>query len=219
VPPKVISYGTSPHAELRAEDIGSAWPDRLQLTLVRGAERVRLATQLCGSHWVPAVLGAVGGGLAAGLSLTECADGIARVAPFDGRMQPVTTPDGVTFIRDDFKAPLWTVDSCFDFMKAARAQRKIIVIGEISDIGPKKGNKYAKIATLAQEFADMVVFVGPWAPSVLTARKPGRDGALRAFGRVRDAAAYIGSITRAGDLVLLKGTHTQDHLRRILACT
>ena len=56
------------------------------------------------------------------------------------------------------------------------------------------------------------VFVGPWASSVLKARKPGRDGALRAFSRVRDAAEYINSITREGDLVLLKGTNTQDHL-------
>ena len=39
---KVITYGTSPAAELRAEDISSVWPDRLQMTLVRGAERVKL---------------------------------------------------------------------------------------------------------------------------------------------------------------------------------
>ena len=29
-------------------------------------------------------------------------------------MQPVTTADGITFIRDDWKAPLWTVDASFD---------------------------------------------------------------------------------------------------------
>jgi len=213
---KVLTYGISPQAELRAEDITSVWPDRLQLTLVRGAERVQLRTQLCGTHWIPSVLGAVGGGLATGLSLTECAEGIARVEPFDGRMQPVTTPDGVTFIRDDFKAPLWTLDACFEFMKAARAKRKIIVIGEISDIGPKKGRKYAKAAMHAQEIADIVVFVGPWAPSVLATRRPGEEDALRAFSHVRDAAAYINSITREGDLVLLKGTHTQEHLLRII---
>ncbi|WP_222102235.1 glutamate ligase domain-containing protein, partial [Candidatus Propionivibrio aalborgensis] len=213
---RIITYGLSPKAELRAEDISSVWPERLQMTLVRGSERIKLRTQLCGTHWVPCVLGAIGGGLAAGMTLDECARGIASVAPFDGRMQAVTTSDGVSFIRDDFKAPLWTLDTCFDFMKAAQARRKIIVFGEISDAGLKKGAMYAKTARLAQKIADVTVFVGPWASSVLKAQKPGEENTLRAFGHVRDAAEYIKSIKREGDLVLIKGTNRQDHLQRII---
>lgn len=89
---------------------------------------------------------AVGGGLATGMTLAQCAEGIASVAPFDGRMQPVTTPDGVTFIRDDFKAPLWTLDACLEFMKTAQAKRKIIVIGTLSDYGIRvyKSRKFAE---------------------------------------------------------------------------
>ncbi len=213
---KVITYGMSPNAELRAEDIRSVWPDRLALTLVRGSERVKVQTHLCGTHWIPSVLGAIGGGLAMGMTLEECAAGIASVAPFEGRMQPVTMPDGVTFIRDDFKASLWTVDACFEFMRAARAKRKVIVIGELSDTGPRKEGKYEKTAILAQQIADITIFVGPWASSVLKARKHGREDALRMFSHVRDAAEYVNSITREGDLVLLKGTGKQDHLLRII---
>ena len=213
---RVITYGISANAEIRAENISAVWPDRLELTLVRGAERMKVCTQLCGSHWVPSVLGAIGGGLAAGMSLNECVEGIASVAPFEGRMQPVTTQDGVTFIRDDFKATLWTIDACFEFMKVARAKRKIIVIGELSSVGSSKESKYAKTASLAQEIADVTIFVGPWASSALKARKPGREDTLRVFSHVRDAAEYINAITREGDLVLLKGTNKQDHLLRII---
>lgn len=213
---KVITYGISPNAELRAEGISSVWPDRLQLTLSWGGETVRVHTQLCGTHWIPSVLGAIGGGLATGMTLAECAKGIASVSPFDGRMQPVATSDGVTFIRDDFKAPLWTLDACFQFMKAAKAKRKIIVIGELSDVGPTKAAKYAKTAIRAQEIADVTIFIGSWASSVLKARRPGGEDALRIFSYVRDAAEYINSITREGDLVLLKGTNKQDHLLRII---
>jgi UDP-N-acetylmuramoyl-tripeptide--D-alanyl-D-alanine ligase len=214
---EVVTYGISPTADLRAEDIVSAWPDRLRMTVVHEAERVTLRTQLCGAHWIPSVLGAIGGGLAAGFSLGECAEGIARVAPSEGRMQPVTTPDGVTFIQDDFKASVPTIDAAFAFMKAARAKRKLIVIGEIGDIGStSRGKRYAKTAAMAQEIADLTVFVGPWAPSVLTTQRAGREHALRAFIHVRDAAAYINSVTREGDLVLLKGTLKHDHLRRVV---
>ena len=211
---KVITFGLSARAELRAEDVSSVWPERLQMTLVHRGERVLLRTQLCGTHWIPSVLGAIGAGLAMGMSLQECADGIARIAPFDGRMQPVTTPEGVTFIRDDFKAPLWTVGPSFEFMEAARAARKVIVIGELSDAGSDKGAKYARTARLAQEIADVTVFVGPWASAALKARQPGK--VLHAFGHVREAAEYINTNTRAGDLVLLKGTNRRDHLIRII---
>ena len=212
----VITYGLSAKAELRAEEISSVWPERLQMTLVRGTERVRLRTQLCGTHWVPSVLGAIGGGLATGLSLEACAVGIASVAPFVGRMQAVTSVDGVTFIRDDYKAPLWTVDTCFDFLKAARATRKILVIGSLSDCGAGAPEKYIKVAKQAQEIADLTIFVGPWASQVLKARKAGAEDALRAFRNVRNAVEYLNSITREGDLVLLKGTNKQDHLLRFI---
>ena len=214
---KVITYGTSPAAELRAADIKATWPERLELTLAYGADRVKVRTQLCGSHWIPSVLGAVGGGLAAGLSIDDCAEGIASVEPFDGRMQPVMASGGVTFIRDDFKAPLWTMDGCFEFMTAAKATRKIIVVGELSDLtSEKKGRTYEKTATLAQEIADITVFVGPWASSVLGTRKAGATDTLRAFSHVRDASDYVNSVVRDGDLVLLKGTNKKDHLLRII---
>jgi len=185
------------------------------MTLVRGSERVKLRTQLCGTHWVPSVLGAIGGGLAAGMTLAECAKGIASVAPFDGRMQPVTTPDGVTFIRDEWKGTLWTVKASFAFIEVAQAKRKIIVIGTLADCGSGAPQKLTQIAKLAQQIADHTVFVGHWASNVLKARKPGEDK-LRAFSRVRDATEYVNSITREGDLILLKGTSKQDHLIRII---
>ena len=76
---KVLTYGLSSQAELRAEEVSSAWPDRLQMTLVFGPQRVRLVTQLCGTHWIPSVLGTIGGGLATGLTLEQCATAIAAV--------------------------------------------------------------------------------------------------------------------------------------------
>lgn len=213
---KVLSYGLSAQADLRAEEIRCAWPDRLEFTLVHHAARVRVRTQLCGTHWIAAVLGAMGGALASGLTLAECAERIAQVPPFEARMQPVVTPEGVTFIRDDYKAPLWTVDACFAFMSEARASRKIMVIGSLSDCGAGAPEKYIKVARRAQEIADLTIFVGPWASQVLKARKPGAEGALLVFRNVRDAADHLNSITREGDLVLLKGTNKQDHLFRII---
>lgn len=214
---KVLTYGLSPTAHLRAENTSAVWPDRLNLTLAYGSQRVALRTQLCGAHWIPPVLGTIGAGLAAGMTLQECAQGIATVPPFTGRMQPVSSTDGVTFIRDDFKAPLWTIDSCFDFMRSAQAKRKIIVIGMLSECGTGAlEKKYIKVARRAQEIADVTVFVGPFASHVLKARLPDRKDALHAFSHTREATEFINALTREGDLILLKGTNKQEHLERII---
>ncbi len=213
---KVITFGFAPHADIRAEDVIAEWPQRLGLTIVSGAERVHVSTQLCGIHWVPALLAAVGVGLAMGLSLQECADAIALVEPTVARMQPVRTADGVDFIRDEWKAPVWTLDACFDFMRSAKAGRKITVIGTLSDYSGDASAQYVRAAKKALEVSDDVVFVGPWAFRVLRARPSGREDALHAFTHVREASAYVNSIAKAGDLVLLKGSMKQDHLTRII---
>lgn len=215
-PAKVITYGISSNATLRADSVSSVWPDRLKMKLTWGLESAALQTQLCGTHFLPAVLGAIGGGLAAGLTLRDCVEGIGKGSPFEGRMQPVRTPEGVTFIRDDFKAPLWTVDTCFEFMRQARAQRKIIVIGELSDVGSAKEDKYRRVARRAQDIADITVFVGLWGSSALATQQSGKEDAVRFFIHVRDAADYLKRINRPGDLVLLKGTNKHDHLLRII---
>lgn len=213
---RVITYGESPTADLRAEEVRATWPDRLEFTATWQTQRTRIRTRLCGPHWLTSALAAIGGGLAAGLTLEECAQGLARAAPFEGRMQPVTTPDGATFVRDDFKAPLWTVDASLEFIGAAHASRKIIVVGTLSDCGPGISQKYARVARRAQRIAELTVFVGPSASYALKAREPGREDALRVFGSVRAAAEFVNANVRAGDLVLLKGTNKQDHLCRIV---
>jgi UDP-N-acetylmuramoyl-tripeptide--D-alanyl-D-alanine ligase len=213
---KVLTYGMAPQADVRATDLQAAWPHRLTLTASYGGERVVVRSQLCGTHLRTPLLAALAGGIAAGLTLRESAEGLERVAPFVGRMQPVESTHGVTFMRDDFKAPLWTVDACFDFMRTAQARRKIIVIGMLSDCGTSLEKKYIDVAKRAQEIADITVFVGPFASHVLKARRPDRKSALHAFSHTREATQFINAMTQVGDLVLLKGTTKQEHLERII---
>jgi aminoacyl-tRNA hydrolase len=213
---RIISYGLSADADLRAEEVRSVWPERLSFTLIYGAERIPVQTRLCGTHWMPTVLSALGGALAAGMSLADCVRRLAGCEPCDARMQPVALSDGVTFIRDDWKAPLWGIDAAFRFMETARAARKIIVVGEISDAGASKEVKYQRVAKRALAIADAVVFVGPWASCAFQAGALAEGKSLRVFTHVRDASAYLDAFLRAGDLVLLKGSNKRDHLQRIV---
>ena len=119
---------------------------------------------------------------------------------------------------DDAKAPLWSIPAVLDFMKDARAGRKIVVIGTISDYTGNSDRAYVSVARQALAAADQVVFVGSRASKSLKARRhPQDDALLQAFPSVEAACAQLHDYFRAGDLVLLKGIRSRPpgraHLR------
>jgi aminoacyl-tRNA hydrolase len=215
---RVISYGLNHSAALRASDVESIWPDRLRFIAHHDGQSVLVQTPLYGKHLVGPALSAIGVGLAVGMDLKEAAEGLGNATIARGRMEPVTTSSGVHFIRDDFKNPHWAWPLGLQFVRDAKAARKIAVIGEISDIRNKKEKRYLEVARLASEVFDITLFVGPWATSALGAARPAASNEKQLFAvrHVRDAAELIKRLVNPGDLVLLKGTLSQDHLERIL---
>jgi len=211
---RTVTFGLRAESMLRGTAIQSFWPDRLSLTANWNGESVHVQTQLCGTHWAPTVLAALATGVALGVPLKVAAEAVAGVEPFEGRMAPLVK-DGITFIRDDWKAPLSTIEPAFDFMRQARSKRKVVLIGTISDYQGDSTRRYVEIAELALAFADCVVFVGPRASASLRAKRDPKDE-LRAFPSLRDASTYLTGYLRAGDLVLLKGSHKADHIQRLI---
>jgi UDP-N-acetylmuramoyl-tripeptide--D-alanyl-D-alanine ligase len=205
----VITVGESAGATFRATNVAGIWPERLTFTLSYGGRSVPVSTRLCGAHWTPAVLAALAVGVQLGIPLETAVSAIESFEPIGGRLSPVVC-GGVTFIRDDWKAPQWSVSLAIDFMAAARAERKVIVIGWISNYAEPLTAVYARVAQEALAAADEVALVGALASSAELAV----DERLRHFPTVRDAARYFEATLRAGDLVLLKGI--DDHLQRII---
>jgi UDP-N-acetylmuramyl pentapeptide synthase len=178
---KIVTYGLAPEAMIRAEGVRSQWPDRLSFDVLHDGQRHAVRTQLCGAHWVPCVLAAIAAALEMGVPPAVAARTLETVPPPEGRMQPVTRADGVTFVRDDFKAPLPSIAPALNFMRNARASRKIVVIGTISDYTGGSSRRYRQVARWALDAADLVLFVGPKAPKCLGARTHPKGEALRAF--------------------------------------
>jgi UDP-N-acetylmuramyl pentapeptide synthase len=172
-------------------------------------------TRFNGVHWVHAFLAAIATGLALGVPLVEAVAAVRAVDPWPGRLSEVAV-DGVTYIRDDCKAPLWTVEAALEFLRTARAPRRVVVFGTLSDYGGRASAVYASVARQALELADEVIFVGRQAKRCEGASSQPRSSALRAFTTPSEAAEYLGRSLRPGDLVLLKGSNRADHLLRLV---
>jgi aminoacyl-tRNA hydrolase len=212
---RVITYGVSPDAMVRADNVADAWPDRLSFDLLYDGQRVPCQTQLSGTHWVSSALAAVATGVALGVPLEAAAAGLGQVGPNQGRMSPLPLPDGVTFIRDDWKASVSTIPPAVEFLGRARARRRVAIVGTISDTAGTAGTIYTNTARLALESADMVCFVGPRSFAAMRAQPKDQPGRLRAFAGVRAAHEFLSTYLEPGDLVLLKGSNPADHLYRL----
>jgi len=55
---RLLTFGRSPAADLRAFDISSDWPGRMSMSIAYQGETVRVQTKLLGTHWVTSVLAA-----------------------------------------------------------------------------------------------------------------------------------------------------------------
>jgi aminoacyl-tRNA hydrolase len=131
-------------------------------------------------------------------------------------MSPAPLSNGVTFIRDDWKAPLSSIPAALEFMQQATAQRKIVILGTISDYQGQADLKYLAVAKQALAAADIVLSVGPWSSRCLRARRHPDDDAVRAFATVEQLISFLREFLKAGDLVLVKGSGPADRLHRVV---
>lgn len=211
----VVTFGCSPAATLRASNARSAWPDRLSFDLDWEGRSVPVRTRLCGDHWLPSVLAALGVAYAAGIPLEPAIGALATVEPMRRRMSPFIDR-GIIYILDDIKAPLWTMGSVLKFLEQARARRRILVVGTLSDYSRSASKVYPSLASRALNVTEEVIFTGRQARHALKAAPDGAGGRLRAFTTAPEAREHLNATACAGDLILLEGSFKADRLAELV---
>lgn len=211
---KVIRFGRSPHADVRAEVVEASLDAPLRFLVSYQGQECWVSTRLCGEQMLAPALAAIAVGLACGTNLKTCADLLEGVPPTDGRMQLLEI-GGATYLRDDFKAPLWTIYPLLEQLRNLRGRRKIFVIGTLSDCTHKQ-SMYRQLAREALKAADEVIIVGKMGDAALSeVHSTEASGRLKIFHSVHDVHSVLKSSLHRGDFVVIKGTNKVDHLVRL----
>ena len=211
----VVTFGLNAGADFQGEVLEACWPARLALQVRHGAQSMRIDTRLYGAHHVSSVLAAYSAAVSLGVAVEDAAAAIGAYEPMLGRVSVHRTRRGVTFIRDDLKAPEWSLGAVLQFMTEARASRKIAIIGTISDIPGSPRRAYRRAVAAALAATDHVLLVGDLAPRRAQRLADLAPGRLHGVATVRAAADWLAGFAQPGDLVLLKGSMAADHLARI----
>jgi UDP-N-acetylmuramoyl-tripeptide--D-alanyl-D-alanine ligase len=210
-------FGRSAGLDLWAEEVSSQWPARLSVRVRTASTTQRVQTNLVGEHWGNSILAAMLVAETCGIALPEAAAALERVQPFMGRMQPIRLPNGATILRDEHNGSPDTLEAALRVLTEARARRKVLVLGSISDSREKSRVRFRRLGQQAAQVADLAIFVGEHghhAVKAAIATGLAKDQ-VREFVTPAQTAVYLKTELRSGDLVLIKGRAT-EHLSRIV---
>ncbi len=210
---RIVTFGRHADAQYRAVDVRASYPDRLALAVEWQGGRIELATRYVAEHfWLP-VTAAVAAALELGISPEDVAGRVATHEPMRNRFGILGAAGGPDFIVDTVKAPWHSLPLAFEALAAARAPRKRLVLGHMSDF-PGADSKYRKAYLAAREICDEVIFVGDHAHRARASAEDRESGRFAAFRTPEAASDHIRRTATPGELILLKASKDL-HLERI----
>jgi UDP-N-acetylmuramoyl-tripeptide--D-alanyl-D-alanine ligase len=213
----VHRFGSTVGADYRVDTVAAAWPRRLSFVFHHDGLSRQIQTQLVGDHWLTSAGAVLTATYAMRGNLDDAVTALRAAEPFAARLQPMELPSGAIVLRDDNNGSVETIESSIKVLGQAKADRKVLVITDMTDFGnPRRRHRLKYLGSLAAANADVAVFIGVAADrgirAAIAAGMPATNA--HAFESLRTAAEFLHRELRPGDLVLLKGRAT-DHTGRL----
>jgi UDP-N-acetylmuramoyl-tripeptide--D-alanyl-D-alanine ligase len=202
---KVVMYGRRATASVRAENVWSRGTQGAEFDVVIGSVREHATLPLVGEHNVLNALAAVAVGLERGLTSAEAVGALATLAPADKRGQ-VLQVGNITVIDECYNSNPKALGAMVDALAAMTAKRRIVVAGEMLELGPAGEEMHRQAGQhIGEKKIDVLVGVRGLARMMVEgARKAGTPADFVATPE--EAGEWLAREGRDGDLVLLKAS-------------
>jgi UDP-N-acetylmuramoyl-tripeptide--D-alanyl-D-alanine ligase len=133
---RVVTFGLHQPADVSARNIEALQPMGSTFHIVHNGETVRASLPLLGEHSIYNALAGVVVGLQYGVGLRAAAASLASLSAGDKRGQ-VLHFAGATIINDCYNSNPKALDSMVSSLVQIPAQRRIVVAGEMLELGPQ----------------------------------------------------------------------------------
>lgn len=212
----VVYFGLGEGCDYRGSDIQtSALGTSFTCTEKASGKSVRIRLQLIGEHNVYNALSAVAGAACYGVSMEESAKALTT-ARLTGSRQEIVYIGELTFINDAYNASPASMEAALKTLgeakKAFHGQgRAIAVLADMLELGAVSEEAHRRAGRWAVEYgADILLTYGPEAAYINEeAVKAGGKCCIHCAGR-QEAAEVLRRQAQAGDIILLKGSHSMQ---------
>ena len=202
---RVIKYGTTAAADVSAQNVQSKGADGSEFDVVVAGIREHTPLRLVGEHNVLNALAAVSVAIACGMKISEAVAALATLKPADKRGQ-VLQLGNITVINDCYNSNPKALSAMVDALSAMKAARRIVVAGEMLELGPAGEALHRESGShMGEKKIDVLIGVRGLAHALV-------DGAKQAGTRAEfvatpeEAGEWLARETRDGDVVLLKAS-------------
>jgi len=207
---KAIYFGSGPCADpliTSVEEMAGSEPG-LAIAICSQGEAGTLHLPLLGRHNATNAVAAIAVAREAGISLDEAIQALETLRPGDKRGQ-ILSIGGATVINDAYNSNPEALKSMIQALAQRPATRRILVAGEMLELGEYAPELHAECGKAAAEAGiDIIVGVrGNARYLVVAATDAAVPGAAAIFLPDAEAAgAWLKENLRAGDVVLVKGS-------------
>ena len=202
---KVVLYGIRPTADVRAEKIEHRGSQGSTFDVVAANRQQKTTLPLVGTHNIYNSLAAVAVGLEMGLSLAQATAALATLVPADKR-GAVVQLGNITIVNDCYNSNPTALAAMVDTLASMPAKRRIVVAGEMLELGPQGEELHRRSGRLiAEKGIDFLLGVrGLAKPMVEAAAEAGIKAQF--VSSPEEAGEWLARETRDGDVVLLKAS-------------
>jgi len=172
---------------------------------VVGGRREHARLPLVGDHNVLNALAAVSASIACGMKLAQAAAALATLKPADKRGE-VLQLDNITVIDDCYNSNPKALESMVDALSRMEAARRIVVAGEMLELGPGGEQLHRQSGRHIGEMKiDVLLGVRGLAQELVEGAQ--QSGTRAQFvATPEEAGEWLARETRDGDVVLLKAS-------------
>src|SRR6184192_640804 len=202
---KVILAGTTT-GTIQAAEISQSGTGT-DFTILEAAHRCRAQLPVPGLHMVQNALLAVTAGRVFGVSLEECAAGLAAAPLAKARLQ-IKKFGGVEFIDDSYNANPDSMKAALRTLAELPAEgQRIAVLGEMRELGDESERGHREVGEMAAALkVDHLIAIGNVAAGIADAAKQAGLENSSTVASTAEAAELLAGIATPGDLVLIKGS-------------
>jgi UDP-N-acetylmuramoyl-tripeptide--D-alanyl-D-alanine ligase len=202
---KVVSFGVRHPADVRGQNIETRGAAGSRFDLIIEGCREQVTLPLMGLHNIYNALAAAAVATQRGVAPSEAAAALATLRPSDKRGE-ILKLAGATVINDCYNSNPKALDSMVDSLAAMPARRRIVVAGEMLELGPAGEQLHRDSGKhMAEKGIDVVVGVRGLAKEIVAAAQAA--GVEAHFVDTPEAAGeWLSRTVMEGDAVLLKAS-------------
>jgi len=206
---KVLTYGLEDKADVRAINYDIEGNFKLEF---KGSSVPGKLINVLGTQHLYSALAAAAVGVVFDMNLVEITEALKEFRALPGRMHLIKGIKNSLIIDDTYNAALLSMEAALDSLEIFENKRKIVVLGDMLEIGRYTAEAHQKIGKKAAEIGDLIFAVGTRAKFIVEAAiKAGfPKNKIFHFMDSKEAGKAVQKELKEEDIVLVKGSRAME---------